>query len=350
MEIKIKLIGLFFCLFAVEICSKELCLQASRGDGFVVGLSQAADALVADAVFDKYMEYAKTNDFLSIKEMYSKEDGSMEYFMSSPIPMAEKFSNYKDIKSIDKEAVFKWGQYTVLLHRYVYGAHAISLGTMFECRSQCFLSNVFERPDDNVDMLSWFLMDFSSGLNRVSCPEDRKIVSIYPNKNISKKNPISIYLVSDFSADGLVDLSGALSAKQLGCINQMKALGGGKADMEVFLQQCTENIDMGTMYPVIVKEGDTLVKKHIDIDIFSRLISGEKAVKYVGDIKYKQWDVVVVVVEDIDNRKYLLAIPFTDRGALVVIDWGFFGTSAGFLMTMPAFGEYVFGGFSSEEK
>jgi|GEM_PF-3702319 len=347
MKFNLLFVSFILFVFSLEIQAQEVCIQNSEEDTVAFGLMKKIDTSDVDSVFSTYIKYARDNNYIKIKKIMSREDGSVDYFQNSEIDMAEKYKNYKDIKSVSREAVFNWGDYVVMLHNYLYGGGAISLGTMFNCKEECYLSNLFERPDENIDMLSWVLRDYSAEQKIIDCPNKKlKILSIVPHGSSDYKNSLSVYLSHDFDINRPLKIENTFSDKQLSCVNEMKVLGKNftdkAADVSGFLQRCTMNFDTESMYPVVVSEESITNKKYIDIEVVFRLLSSAKQINYIGSVSYKSWDIPLLVLEVGEEKRYLLSIPFFRNQGLDSIDWGFFGTSVGYLLSTVSFSDYVY--------
>jgi hypothetical protein len=275
-----KFIAFAVCSLTFMASAKDMCINVDDSNSMQmkVGITEMSQILPMQKLLDEFIATAKQSmtdksDNKRLINKFSKFDASQSHLVKELAAIPDKFSLYSGIASAKISHSFEWGSYRVAVVDYSYQGQVAQEAQAFFCtNSGCRLSNVFERgkgPED-IALRLVHQLKFNKWKSD-TCPSSSATYSVLPTVNrVRGQNPIEVY-VSFYPKKAGTLLAKTNEEKADPDFKLKKTIGNfyrcvemaREQDTDVlyadtsnlvvkaFLSNCTLNMDLGNMTPIV---------------------------------------------------------------------------------------------------
>lgn len=324
----------------------EFCLQYAEDNSVIAGLEDttgSAAAATAQRAFDGFLEQARRNDVPRILGQHSRLDGSQDFLRQELAKLPDKFSGYAGIQSAKTLRSFGWGNYQLLLTEYLHDRGQLVMAEPVFCTNACQVSNIFERADEPVDLVSRFVyLSQKNRARQVPCPApgSMNVVEVHPTVQLGQAAPLRLYLRQDLFAAAAQDAGIELEVPDgvRACHAQILELTIGedvqraRADIQKILDQCAVNTTLGKLIPVVDVSGKPSLS-YYGTDAFIGMIKDAVQIKPLYRIDDRGRAVIGTLVKTSIGTTLYAVFPMTTKGQSMLFDWNFFGSGLGEALT-----------------
>lgn len=301
-----------------------------------------------------FVEYAKKNNTKQITNRFSRIDGSYDYVEKMLKEMPDKYSSFSGIKSLKLEEAFEWGKYIVAWVDYLHKRGRAKLLESVLCTNPCQMSNIFERPAESENLVSRYMSLIRTAAKHMkSCPGGANTFAVYPTFIKPDGPPLKFYFTPKFNGKKYKKL---FSTKALGvkgnnirsCASLIersrRVIDQSMSDLQIlvnkFVSQCAIKMTQNSLVPIADITGN--VKRIFMTPV--ALIGTLQKVKEVN-LLYAFNDsgirVGIYLLSLPDGSKKIIVIPLKQHNGNLFIDWSYYGTASGELLSSAAFANFV---------
>lgn len=353
-----RLIAILACSMAFSLSAKDMCLNVDDSNSMKVkvGVTEMSKISPMQKLLDEFIVAAKqsTTDKFDNKRLinkFSKFDASQSHLVKELAAIPDKFSLYGGIASAKISHSFDWGSYRIAVVDYAYQGQVAQEAQAFFCtNSGCRLSNIFERGKGPEDIALRLVHQLKfNKFKSDACPSNSATYSVLPTVNrIRGQNPIDVF-VSFYPKKPTTNLANSEKEKAdpdfklkgivgnfYRCVEMAReqdtdALYEDKSNLVVksFLSNCTLNMDLGNMTPIVRGSTLTYLPPISLIDTLKDPSLKSIAVLKNNDVEYQ----VLGLVND-DKVGSLIVLPLVGD-KIKRIDWKYFNQDISSLLLMP---------------
>lgn len=341
----------------LSVQAAEVCTAMSDSDNSYIKAKQSDALAIAELQkrMDDFIKLAKKSSQQGFKmkqliTQMSRFDASQDVLRKELKEMPDKFSLYGGIERSDVVTALDWGKYKIAVVQYEYQGQVVEEAQAFFCATGgCRLSNLLERGKAPEKIALRFIhrLKFSQWKGE-GCPKAKASYAILPSIGPSSSaNPLQVYVKY---SKGYPPLKPELLAKQdallkasMGsfyrCVERVRKykLDDLYADethteLKSFLSDCTVNMELGNMVPVLRGNTLTYLPPVSLINVLQNRDLEPLASIAESGVHYKVYGVKGAQAP----ANTLIVLPLVGNGSSK-IDWDYFNRDFSYLLLTPGF-------------
>lgn len=349
-----------FVLFALfnplQSWADESCLPYSSAGELNVAMQEAQASVVdkAKKVLSSYIAAAKKNDVEKVNASFTKLDGSYAHARKMSSGSPDLYEGFKGIKQFEIDSAFQWGKYVVMWVDYAHTRGNAKILETVLCTNLCQMSNIFERPEAGESHVSRYMSLMREVGGGVQCPASAPNFEIAPSNRIANESLMKVYFKSNFIGKAFSEIysENALSLKGRNISECRTILQGTDDDLglteddwvtliDKFISKCTVNMTNRKVTPVVEVNDDGGRSKYLTPMTLMSVLN--KIEKLLLAFSFKDGEVTANVyhMQLSDGRKMVFLSPLRKINDVVLLDWSYYGSAAGEMISSSEFSGFV---------